>query len=353
MLVISGLYKEWVCQNQLHKRKMGSIPKVILSSGSATMPCIGLGTAVNPSPGSEAKKEAILGAIQLGYRHFDTASLYNSEQPLGEAIAEALRRGLIQSRQELFITSKLWCSDAHPHLVLPALQLTLRNLQLEYIDLYLIHWPLSYKPGEFKIPPNKEDLLPMDFKSTWEAMEECHTLGLAKSVGVSNFSCKKLDLLLSTAKIPPALNQGIHVTAYAPLGAKGTPWGSNRVMECEILKKIAEAKGKTVAQVSLRWVFEQGASLVVKSFNEGRMKENLQIFDWGFSVEELDLMGSVPQGKVNDGERFVSLKGPYKSLEELWAARSDRIGFRSGCEMLFFYLFFSFFWVQAYRVSLF
>ncbi|RVW60325.1 NADPH-dependent codeinone reductase 1-2 [Vitis vinifera] len=138
-------------------------------------------------------KESILHAIKLGYRHIDAASVYNSEQPLGEAITEALGLGLIKSREELFVTSKLWCSDAHPHLVLPALSKTLKlislptfqwNLGLEYLDLYLVHFP-----------------------SVWEAMEVCHSLGLAKSIGVSNFSCKKLQDLLATAKIPPAVNQ--------------------------------------------------------------------------------------------------------------------------------------------------
>lgn len=218
------------------------IPKVTLSSGRV-MPMLGMGTASFPPVGPEDAKAAILNAIKIGYRHFDTASAYQSEEFLGEAIAEALQLGLIQSRDELFITTKLWCTDAHPDLVVPALQNSLRNLKLEYLDLYLIHFPVSLKPMKYEYPLKKEHLLPMDYKSVWEAMEECQKLGLTKSIGVSNFSCKKLQIILDTANISPAVNQvemnpvwqnlklrefckakGIVVTAYSPLGASGTPW---------------------------------------------------------------------------------------------------------------------------------
>uniref|UniRef100_A0A5B7AKA1 Putative non-functional NADPH-dependent codeinone reductase 2-like isoform X1 n=1 Tax=Davidia involucrata TaxID=16924 RepID=A0A5B7AKA1_DAVIN len=317
---------------------MGSIiPEVALGSANATIPLIGFGTAVFPFAASENMKESILHAIKLGYRHFDAASVYHSEPPLGEAIAEALRLGLIESRDELFITSKLWCSDAHHDRVLPALQHTLQNLGLEYLDLYLIHFPVSLNPGNFEVPFNKEDLLPMDFKSVWEAMEECHRLGLSKNIGVSNFSCKKLNQLLLTSKIPPAVNQveispvwqqkklrefceekGIHVTAYSPLGARGTVWGTNQVMDCDVLKEIAEAKGKTIAQVCLRWVYEQGVSVLVKSFNKERMKENLDIFDWKLSPEECHEINQIPQQRAAIAVQFVSDEGPYKSIEEIW-----------------------------------
>ncbi|KAG4162787.1 hypothetical protein ERO13_D01G135301v2 [Gossypium hirsutum] len=105
------------------------------------------------------------------------------------------------------ITSKLRCSDAHHDCVLPALKQTLENLKLEYLDLYLIHWPVSLKPGKWEFPFMKEDLGPIYLKSEWEAMEECQALGLTKSLGVSNLSCKKLQTILSTAKIPPVVNQ--------------------------------------------------------------------------------------------------------------------------------------------------
>ncbi|KAI4313613.1 hypothetical protein L6164_026576 [Bauhinia variegata] len=317
---------------------MSKIPSIQLANSGRTIPLLGFGTAEYPFGASTTTvKESILHAIKLGYRHFDTAAVYQSEQPLGEAIEEALSTGLIKSRDELFITSKLWVCDAHSTYVLPALQRTLKNLKLEHLDLYLIHWPVSLKPGEYELPVKKKDLLPMDFKSVWEAMEACQKLGLAKSIGVSNFSWKKLQALLDSATIPPAVNQvemnplwqqqelrafceekGIHVTVYSPLGAKGTLWGTNWIMDCEELKQIAHAKGKSIAQVCIRWAFEQGVSVLVKSFNKERIKENLDIFDWELSQEEVKKIKQLPQKKGFRGDEFISNEGPYKSREELW-----------------------------------
>ncbi|XP_059452857.1 non-functional NADPH-dependent codeinone reductase 2-like [Corylus avellana] len=314
------------------------IPEVVLSSSSDSkgMPVIGFGTAADSIDGATLKS-AVLEAIKLGYRHFDTASAYGSEQALGEAIAQALTLGLVSSREELFITSKLWPSEAHPDLVLPALQKSVQNLQLEYIDLYLIHWPITVKPGKGGWPFAEEDMMPMDFKSVWAAMEECQRLGLAKFIGVSNFSCKKLQNLLSSSTIPPAVNQvemspvwqqkklidfckanGIVVTAFSPLGAKGTSWGTNHVMENEVLMEIAKARGKTVAQVCLRWIYEQGVTLVMKSYNKERLKENLQIFDWELSEDDSKKISEIKQHRMMLKEELISARGPYKSIEELW-----------------------------------
>ncbi|XP_058108441.1 non-functional NADPH-dependent codeinone reductase 2-like [Magnolia sinica] len=315
---------------------MGEIPTAVLSSGH-TIPLIGMGTATYPVPPQDQLISNFISAMELGYRHFDTAAVYYTEEALGLAIAEAIRRGVVKSREELFITSKLWCNEAHHDRVIPAVKKTLENLGLEYLDLYLIHWPLSLKPGELTFQFKKEDLLAMDFKSVWEAMEECQKLGLTKSIGVSNFSCKKLSDLIAVASIPPAVNQvemhatwqqqklrefckenGIHVTAWSPLGANGATWGTLAIMESPVLKEIADAKGKTVAQVALRWLHEQGVSVVVKSFNKERMKKNIQIFDWELTKDERDQISRVPQRRGFSGELFLSPSGPFKSVEELW-----------------------------------
>nr|DAD30299.1 TPA_asm: hypothetical protein HUJ06_009150 [Nelumbo nucifera] len=321
-------------ENQEEEKKM--VPEVVLSSGHR-MPALGLGTAALPLPPNQLLSSIFVDAIKLGYRHFDTASLYQTEEALGLAIAEALKQGLIAGRDDLFITTKLWCTDAHPNLVLPALKASLQKLGLDYVDLYLVHWPVRVKHEAHPIHFAKEDLLLFDMKGTWEAMEECHSLDLAKSIGVSNFSCKKLSDLLGHASVPPAVNQvemnpawqqnelrefckenGIHVCAWSPLAANGASWGSLAVMESPILKDIAMAKGKSLAQISLRWIHEQGVSPIVKSFDKERMKENLQIFDWELSGEELDKISRIPQRRGFSGEMFVSPNGPYKSIEEIW-----------------------------------
>ncbi|XP_028805520.1 methylecgonone reductase [Neltuma alba] len=312
------------------------VPDVVLNSGHK-MPVIGMGTATAPLPPADELTAVFLDAIRIGYRHFDTAAIYGTEQPLGQAVAKALEQGLVKSRDELFITSKLWNTDAHPDLVLPALHTTLRNLGLEYVDLYLIHWPVRLRPGVEVFNVTGEDVLPFDTEGIWKAMEECHRLGLAKSIGVSNFGTKKLTQLLDNAAIPPAVNQvemntswhqgklrefcrqkGIHVSAWSPLGAYGLRWGSNAVMENPVLKEIAEARNKSVAQIALRWIYEQGASAIVKSFNKERMKQNLEIFDWELSKEESDKISQIPQRRMYEGTMFLSENGPYKSLDELW-----------------------------------
>ncbi|KAI3868862.1 hypothetical protein MKX03_036391 [Papaver bracteatum] len=286
------------------------IPAVTLNSGSV-MPVLGMGTAAYPFVESEEAKLAILNAIKTGYRHLDTAAVYQSEESLGEAVAEAIKLGLIKTRDELFITSKLWICDAHPDTV------------LEYLDLYLIHFPISLNPAVgFAFPPPKDALLTMNYKSVWTAMEECQKLGLAKSIGVSNFSCKKLQTILDSANIPPAVNQAnsIIVTAYSPLGARGNPWGSNAVYEERILHEIAEAKGKTHAQMCLRWVYQQGVSFIVKSYNEQRMKENMMIFHCELTADELEKMSKIPQRRGVLGDKYVSEleAAPFKTIEEFW-----------------------------------
>ncbi|KAM3381487.1 protein REDOX 2-like [Capsicum galapagoense] len=307
------------------------VPEIVLNSGYK-MPVLGMGTATYPIPRTDEFTSILVDAIETGYRHFDTAALYDSEEALGRAVAEAIERGIIKSRQEVFITSKLWCNDAHPQLVLPALKSTLGKLGLDFADLYLIHWPIRMKPGpvdffNFK----KEDVVPFDMKGVWKAMEECCNLGLAKSIGVSNFSCTKLSQLLQIATTPPAVNQvemnvawqqqkllefckekGVHVSAYSPLGSNGASWNS------PIINDIATSKQKTIPQVALRWIYEQGASVIVKSFNKERMKQNLEVFDWELSTEDKIRIRDIPQRKGYNGEMFIHPNGPYKSVDEIW-----------------------------------
>ncbi|XP_027331563.1 NAD(P)H-dependent 6'-deoxychalcone synthase-like [Abrus precatorius] len=307
-----------------------AIPEVVLgsSSGQRKMPVIGLGTA--PESGSKVStKDAVLEAIKQGYRHFDAASAYGVEQALGEAIAQALQLGLIASRDQLFITSKIWVTDNHPQLIVPALKKSLSTLQLEYLDLYLIHWPIAAKPGKVTYPVEQSELVPFDITGVWASMEECQRLGLTKAIGVSNFSIKKLQNLLSFATIPPAVNQveinlgwqqeklrefckanGVTLTAFSPL-RKGASRGTNLVMDNDVLKELAEAHSKTVAQVCLRWIYEQGVTFVVKSYDKERMKQNLQIFDWSLTEDDYKKISEIYQ------ERLI--KGPTKPLlDDLW-----------------------------------
>ncbi|KAJ1270114.1 hypothetical protein BS78_06G030000 [Paspalum vaginatum] len=304
-----------------------AIPCVTLSTGHA-MPVLGFGTGAMSAP--EDLPATIVHAVRLGYRHIDTASLYRTEGAVGAAVADAVAAGAVASRADLFVTSKLWVKDAHPARVLPALRDSLARLGLDYLDLFLVHWPVAAVDGNGK-------LVEFDMEGVWRAMEECHRLGLARSIGVSNFSAAKMERLLALAAVPPAVNQvemnvawrqekvrevcaknGVVVTAFSPLGAFGSSWGSNAVMESTMLRDVAARRGKTVAQVALRWVHEQGACFVAKSYNRDRLKQNMEIFDWELTEEDKAMILQIPQRRACQGEFFVSPDGPYKSLEELW-----------------------------------
>ncbi|CAN0908206.1 Protein REDOX 2 [Linum grandiflorum] len=252
---------------EAEKAMTKKVPEVELISGRK-MPAIGMGTAVTPIPPSESLVSSFLDAIRVGYRHFDTASLYGTEESLGKAVAEAVEKGLVNSRDELFITSKLWVTHAHPDLVLPSLQTTLQRLGMEYVDLYVVHWPVSVRKGAEALGFGKEEIVELDMKGTWQAMEECHQKGMAKTIGVSNFGPAKLTQLLHHATIAPAVNQvemsvgwqqkelmqlckakGVQVCAWSPLGANGAAWGTMSIMDSPILKQIADARAKSIAQV--------------------------------------------------------------------------------------------------------
>ncbi|KAL2340355.1 hypothetical protein Fmac_008295 [Flemingia macrophylla] len=285
------------------------------------MPVIGLGTGAFTSPVDT--KVAVLEAIKAGYRHIDTALVYGSEQPIGEAIAEeaiaeALQLGLIGPEMN---SSLLLSSGAL--IIFPIL-----FLKLEYLDLYLVHWTIAVKPGNWEFPFPEEAIDSFDLEGVWKAMEECQKLGLTKCIGVSNFSRKKLENLLSFATIPPSVNQvemnptwqqkelreyckskGIIITAYSPLGS-GTYWGSNNVVDDELLKEIAMAHGKSVPQVSLRWLYELGITIAVKSYNKERMKQNLEIFDWSLTKGDYEKIDRVKQ------HRLMS-DGPTKFIVDL------------------------------------
>lgn len=292
-----------------------AIPHARLNNG-AYIPVLGFGTASGHQYTHQQTKEAITAAIQAGYRHFDTASLYNSEAALGDALSQAFKDGTL-TRADVFVSSKPWCTETDD--VLAAIKRSLSALQLDYLDLYLIHWPLKIRKIGGLTP---QDIQPLDVNKTWEAMEKCVELGLTRSIGVSNFSSKKIKELLQFAKIPPAVNQvemhprwqqehlrevcskaNIHVSAWGPLGAPNTRWGSHAVLDHPTIKEIASKHEKTPAQVTLRWALDQGVSVLPKSYNKTRMVENLQIFNWSLTQEDRDKIGKIEQQR--------NLSGPY------------------------------------------
>ena len=262
---------------------MTAVPDITLNNGQ-TIPQLGFGVFLVPPAETF---EAVSTALATGYRHIDTAEMYGNEREVGEAVAKS---GL--DRSEVYITSKLDNDSHEPDAARRAFDGTLAALGSDYVDLFLIHWPLPTRYGG-------------DFVSTWKVLEEFYRDGRARSIGVSNFQPHHLRSLHGQTDIPPAVNQielhpfltqdelrafcaqhGIAIEAWAPI-ARG------RVGEDPEIASIAERIGKTAAQVVLRWHIQHGRIVFPKSVNAARIKENFDIFDFELSAEDAEIVGGL------------------------------------------------------------
>jgi alcohol dehydrogenase (NADP+) len=314
--------------------------KTLAFGNGDQMPILGLGTWKS-KPGEVYA--AVREAIHIGYRHIDCAAAYGNEAEIGRAIRDASRDGEV-TRRDLWVTSKLWNSAHGRADVEPALRRSLTDLGLDFLDLYLIHWPVALKPG-VGLPNSAADVLPPSeapIELTWAAMEGAVRAGLARHIGLSNFSTKKIGDLLAHCTIRPEVNQvelhpflqqpalvsycaghGIHLTAYSPLGSSDRPASFKApdepsLMENATIQAIARARGCTPAQVLLAWHVHRGVAVIPKSVHPARIRENFAAADIALTAGDLDEIAALDRHyRFLTGGLWVMPGSPW-TLQSLW-----------------------------------
>ncbi|KAJ8973418.1 hypothetical protein NQ317_016701 [Molorchus minor] len=304
------------------------------------MPTVGLGTYKSP-PGQV--EQAVKDAIDAGYRHFDCAWLYGNEVEVGNALREKINEGTVK-REDLFIVSKLWNNFHAKEKVVPMIKETLNNFQMDYIDLYLIHWPFGFKVKKYcyiiyrELADETASLVPVgegedafsdtDYVETWKGMEECVNLGLTKSIGLSNFNAEQIDRVLKKCKIKPVCNQvevnpnlnqkklidfcrqrqrDIVIVGYCPLGRSeyaGTPGFPDPTIYDPKVAEIAKKYNKTPAQVVLNYLISLGISVIPKSVTKSRIIENIDVFDFKLDPGDVSYLDS-----CNKKSKSITISG--------------------------------------------
>ncbi|KAG5683452.1 hypothetical protein PVAND_012731 [Polypedilum vanderplanki] len=281
---------------------------ITLNNGKE-FPVVGFGTLYAPSG---VVIQAVKDAIDAGYRHIDCAHIYGNEHEVGEAINAKIAEGIVK-REDLFIVSKLWSCFHEAKEVKPALEHSLKQLNLDYLDLYLIHWPICYQKSNELCPTNEAGEIlygNTDILDTYRAMEELVDAGLTKSIGISNFNIKQVEHITKNARIQPVTNQvechpyllnkklsdfckskNIVITAYAPLGSPARPWATpdDRILLKEPkLLEIAEKHKKTPAQVLIRFQIQLGHVAIPKSVTKDRIISNFDVFNFTLSDSDMN-----------------------------------------------------------------
>ena len=306
-----------------------SIPNVVTLDNGAKMPLVGLGTWKSISGTAKA---SVYEALKVGYRHIDCAWAYRNQEDVGNGIALAIKEGIVK-REDVWVTSKLWYTSHATADVEPELRDTLKQLQLTYLDLYLVHWPATSTEASIVTP---------SYTETWAAMEAALAKGLVRNIGVCNMTVRKLKLMHTFAMVKPAVCQGemhplfrqdelleycksedIHFTAYAPLGSSDSCAKYQHTGSCllihDTVRRVAEETCKTPAQVLIRWALQRGTSVIPKSANPERIRENFQVWDWELTAEQFHALSTLePQTRMLRAEFLLKPGGPFKTAAEFW-----------------------------------
>jgi len=303
--------------------KLGLNTYMVFNNGKK-IPVLGLGTWKSKPGEVEA---AVKKALEVGYRHIDCAHAYGNEGEVGRALKFGMEKLKIP-RKDLFITSKLWNTFHQPEDVEPAFSTSLKNLGLDYLDLYLIHWPIGFKKPEditVNMPKDaKGDLIydPVHPTETYLAVEKLVEKGLCKSIGLSNFNAAQIEDVLKRGKIFPVTNQvechpywpqdklkkfceskKIYLTAYSPLGSPDRPWaatGDPSLLEDSKLAEIAKKHNKSAAQILIRWQIQRGVIVIPKSVTPSRIVQNSEVFDFELTADDMKVISSFarPDGRL-------------------------------------------------------
>lgn len=334
-----------IIRESMDQAKRGSVQKgknmeLLKFSNNDTMPMIGLGTWKSKPA---QVYNAVCQALASGYRHIDCAAIYGNEKEVGAALKQTFSQGTV-SRENVWITSKLWNNAHKKEDVANALKQTLKNLGLDYLDLYLIHWPVVFRPGVIfpKKPGDFMSLEQVPVMETWEAMVSCAQSGLIRHLGVSNFSIKKLDALGCESGTKPEMNQielhpflqqnkmleycksnQIFLTAYSPLGSGDRPAALKSKNEPSLLKnkiilEIAEKNNCTPAQVLIKWAVKRGTAVIPKSVTPARLAENLNAVDVSLSEQDMAAMATLDtHSRYLRGDSWETPGSPY-AYSSLW-----------------------------------
>jgi diketogulonate reductase-like aldo/keto reductase len=325
-----------------------AVPRRRMPTG-AEMPAIGLGTFGSDHAAPSDVANAVRGAFEVGYRHFDCAAVYGNEAAIGAVFEDLLRSGV--ARDSLWITSKLW-NDQHAEAdVIPACRRSLADLRVEYLDLYLVHWPFpNWHPPGCSVESRAPDARPYvhaEFMKTWRQMERLVDMGLVRHIGTSNMTVPKLLLLLRDARIRPAVNEmelhphfqqpelfefvrssGMVPVGYCPLGSPGRPERDRTPDDTVDLKdpvivEIARNHGVHPAAVCLKWAVQRGQVPIPMSTSRAHCRANLEAIVGGpLSAEEMRRIGGIDRNcRLIKGQVF--LWKPGQSWEDLWDVRGE------------------------------
>lgn len=320
------------------------VPKYTLYTG-VEMPAVGLGTFGSDHADNEMIAEAVKGALSVGYRHIDCAAVYGNEKEIGHVFQEMFSTGLIK-REEMWVTSKLWNNKHAETDVIPACKQSLAELQLDYLDLYLVHWPFPnfHSPGCDVTSRSKkaESYIHENFMKTWRQMEKLVEMGLVKHIGTSNMTIPKMELLIRDAAIKPACNEmeihphfqqeelfkliyahGIVPIGYCPIGSPGRPERDRRPedtvdIEEPVIKKISDAHGIHPAVTCLKWGVQRGEVVIPMSTKRHNYLANLKgVTEDPLTELEMEAISEIDKNcRLIKGQVF--LWKDTQSWEDLW-----------------------------------